>query len=143
MYIHPNATHVHVHMYMHKLHTCTLYNMYNTVIILYMYICKHTLNHIQGQDCTNAIVGTCTCTRSNVHSTTIPHPQDQTESKLEIEPVNVKRSDNLGEREVLSNGTRNADLVNCQVGVWCDDSSGREVHPFPHQVSSDTPLFGL
>ena len=58
-------------------------------------------------------------------------------------PVNVERGDNLRKGEVLSNGTRDAHLINGQVGVRGDDGTGGEVHSLSHQIPPDTPLFGL
>lgn len=53
-------------------------------------------------------------------------------------PVNVKGCDDLWEGHVGSYGAGNSHLVNLQVGVRCDDSSGREVHTLAHQITSDT-----
>lgn len=58
-------------------------------------------------------------------------------------PVNVKRSNNLRESHVGSDGSRDAHLIDLQVGVWGDDSSGGEVHTLPHEVPSDTAFFPL
>lgn len=58
-------------------------------------------------------------------------------------PVDVERCDNLREGEILSNGTRDSDLIDGQVGVRCDDGTGGKVHSLPHQVATDTTLFGL
>ena len=63
--------------------------------------------------------------------------------RLCYKPVNVERSNNLWEGEVLCNGTRDTDLINGQVGVRGDDGTSRKVHPLSHQVPTDTPLFGL
>lgn len=58
-------------------------------------------------------------------------------------PVNVKGSDNLWEGHVGCDGPWDAYLVNLQVGVWGDNSSGREVHTLAHEVPSDTTLFSF
>ena len=55
-------------------------------------------------------------------------------------PVNIKRCDNLWERHVGCDGSRDAHLVNLQVGVRGDDGSGGEVHTLAHEVSSDSTL---
>lgn len=58
-------------------------------------------------------------------------------------PVNVKGCDNLREGHVCSNGTGNSHLVNLQVGVRRDDSSGRKVYTLAHQITSDTSFLPL
>ena len=58
-------------------------------------------------------------------------------------PVNIERSDNFGKRKILSDGTGHPDLVDTQIGVWSNDSSGREVHSLSHQISSHSALLTL
>lgn len=53
-------------------------------------------------------------------------------------PVDVKRRDDFWKRHVGRDGPRDAHLVNLQVGVWGDDSSGRKVHALAHEVTSDS-----
>lgn len=60
-----------------------------------------------------------------------------------ILPVNVKGCDNLREGHVCGNRTGNSHLVDLQVRIRRDDSSGREVHTLPHQITSDTSFFTL
>ena len=67
----------------------------------------------------------------------------ETRYVCENEPVNVEWSDYLWKGEVLGNRTRDPNLINVQVRVRGDDSTGREVHSLSHQVAPDTPLFGL
>lgn len=55
-------------------------------------------------------------------------------------PVNVKGCDDFREGHVGCDGARDAHLVDLEVGVGGDDGSGGEVHTFPHQVTSDSPL---
>mmetsp|Transcript_8511 Transcript_8511/g.14301 ORF Transcript_8511/g.14301 Transcript_8511/m.14301 type:complete len:454 (-) Transcript_8511:782-2143(-) len=54
--------------------------------------------------------------------------------------VDVKRrhGDRHGEDE--RHTTRHTDLVDTQVGVGCDDRTGREVHTLAHEVASDASL---
>lgn len=58
-------------------------------------------------------------------------------------PVNVKGCDDLREGHVCSYGAGNSHLVDLQVGVRCDDSTGREVHTLTHQITSDTSFLTL
>lgn len=58
-------------------------------------------------------------------------------------PVYVEGGDSLWEGEILSDSPRHAHLVNLDVGVWGDNSASREVHSLPHQVTTNTTLFGL
>ena len=58
-------------------------------------------------------------------------------------PVYVKVGHYFREGEVLGNGSWDSHLVNIQVGVWSDHGSCREVHPFTHQVPSNSSLLAL
>lgn len=56
-------------------------------------------------------------------------------------PVDVKRSDNFWKCHIGCDGSWDAHLVDLQVGVWGDDSSGREVHTLAHEVAADSAFF--
>lgn len=58
-------------------------------------------------------------------------------------PVDIKGRDDFWEGHVGCDGSRDADLVDLQVGIWGDDSSGGEVHTLAHEVTSNSPLFAL
>ena len=58
-------------------------------------------------------------------------------------PVDIERSHDLREGEVLSDGPGHAHLVDVQVGVGGDDGTGGEVHPLPHQVAPHSTLLAL
>ena len=57
--------------------------------------------------------------------------------------LNVLRCDCFWNGETTSHGDRNSELVKCEVWVWSDDSSCREVDSFAHEVSSESPLFSF
>lgn len=56
-------------------------------------------------------------------------------------PVNIKRRDDFWKCHIGCDGSWYAHLVNLQVGVWGDDSSGRKVHTLAHEVTSDSAFF--
>lgn len=58
-------------------------------------------------------------------------------------PVNVKGCDDFWEGHIGCDGSWDTDLVDLQVGIWGDDSSGGEVHTLAHEVTSNSPLFAL
>lgn len=58
-------------------------------------------------------------------------------------PVNIKGCDDFWEGHVGCDGSWYAHLVDLQVGVRGDDSSGGEVHTLSHEVTSDSPFLPL
>lgn len=44
----------------------------------------------------------------------------------------IEGSDDLWESEILSNGARNSDLINMQIGIRRDDGTSGEIHSLSH-----------
>lgn len=56
-------------------------------------------------------------------------------------PVNIKRRDDFWKCHIGCDGSWHTHLVDLQVGVWGDDSSGRKVHTLAHEVTTDSAFF--
>lgn len=65
------------------------------------------------------------------------------DTNIECIPSLVKWCDNFRVCEVVGDTPWHAYLIDAEVWVWCDDSSGREIHALPHQITANTTLFTL
>lgn len=61
----------------------------------------------------------------------------------ESPPLYVKRRNNLGKCQILSDRSRHSNLIDTKIGIGSDDRTSREIDAFAHQIPSDTTFFPL